>query len=235
MKIIIAPSKTMKYRDDGFIKKPLLYQEKTEYLLSLLKQYNDEELCQLMKISYKQAMTVYHYYHQPQIAYPALSFYQGTVFKQLETDQYHQHLDYLEQHLCILSAMYGLMHYNTAIYPYRLDMTMKPNHINLYEYWYTPLYQYFEDCDFIISLASHEFTSMIHHPHLYFIDFIEIDQGKLKRNSIKVKKARGQMLNEMILQEITSLEDIQKLQIDGYTYQPQYNKEHTLAFVREKQ
>ena len=43
------------------------------------------------------------------------------------------------------------------------------------------------------------------------------------------------MLNEMILQEITSLEDIQKLQIDGYTYQPQYNKEHTLAFVREKQ
>ena len=51
MKIIIAPSKTMKYRDDGFIKKPLLYQEKTEYLLSLLKQYNDEELCQLMKIS----------------------------------------------------------------------------------------------------------------------------------------------------------------------------------------
>lgn len=118
------------------------------------------------------------------------------------------------------------------ITPYRLDMTMKPQNINLYEYWYTPLYQYFEQDDFIISLASKEFTSMLRHPHIYFIDFIIINQGKIKRNAMIIKKARGQMLNQMILNEIKTLDELKTLHIDGFTYQPDYNQEGTLAFVK---
>lgn len=234
MKIIIAPSKTMKYKDYGFIQTPLIFPQETQYLLNLLQEYNDEELCTLMKISYKQALKVYDYYHQPQVLYPALSLYQGTVFKQLELQQYHQHIDYLEQHFNIMSAYYGVLQYNTGISPYRLDMTMKPHQKNLYEYWYTPIYQYFENEDFIISLASQEFTTMIHHPHIYFIDFIEIVENKQKRNAMIIKKARGQMLNQMILKEIKTLEELKELNIDGFIYQQQYSHEQTLAFVKEK-
>lgn len=232
MKIVIAPSKTMKYQKVPFVGSEPLFQEETQYLTNILKQYNDEQLCQLMKISYKQATQVYQYFHEEQTAHPALAFYQGTVFKQLELTSYMNHQDYLSEHLCILDAYYGVLKYNTLITPYRLDMTMKPDHINLYDYWYTPLYQYFEQVDFIISLASKEFTNMLRHPHIYFIDFIINDHGKMKRNAMIIKKARGQMLNQMILNEIKTLDELKTLNIDGFTYQPDYNQEGTLAFVK---
>lgn len=232
MKIVIAPSKTMKYQKVPFVGSEPLFPEETQYLTNILKQYNDEQLCQLMKISYKQATQVYQYFHEEQTAHPALAFYQGTVFKQLELASYMNHQDYLSEHLCILDAYYGVLKYNTLITPYRLDMTMKPDHINLYDYWYTPLYQYFEQVDFIISLASKEFTNMLRHPHIYFIDFIIINQGKIKRNAMIIKKARGQMLNQMILNEIKTLDELKTLNIDGFTYQPDYNQEGTLAFVK---
>ncbi|MFR1686880.1 MAG: YaaA family protein [Massilimicrobiota timonensis] len=232
MKIVIAPSKTMKYQKVPFVGSEPLFPEETQYLTNILKQYNDEQLCQLMKISYKQATQVYQYFHEEQTAHPALAFYQGTVFKQLELASYMNHQDYLSEHLCILDAYYGVLKYNTLITPYRLDMTMKPDHINLYDYWYTPLYQYFEQVDFIISLASKEFTNMLRHPHIYFIDFIINDHGKIKRNAMIIKKARGQMLNQMILNEIKTLDELKTLNIDGFTYQPDYNQEGTLAFVK---
>lgn len=232
MKIVIAPSKTMKYQKVPFVGSVPLFPEETQYLTNILKQYNDEQLCQLMKISYKQATQVYQYFHEEQTAHPALAFYQGTVFKQLELASYMNHQDYLSEHLCILDAYYGVLKYNTLITPYRLDMTMKPDHINLYDYWYTPLYQYFEQVDFIISLASKEFTNMLRHPHIYFIDFIINDHGKMKRNAMIIKKARGQMLNQMILNEIKTLDELKTLNIDGFTYQPDYNQEGTLAFVK---
>ena len=232
MKIVIAPSKTMKYQKVPFVGSEPLFQEETQYLTNILKQYNDEQLCQLMKISYKQATQVYQYFHEEQTAHPALAFYQGTVFKQLELASYMNHQDYLSEHLCILDAYYGVLKYNTLITPYRLDMTMKPDHINLYDYWYTPLYQYFEQVDFIISLASKEFTNMLRHPHIYFIDFIINDHGKMKRNAMIIKKARGQVLNQMILNEIKTLDELKTLNIDGFTYQPDYNQEGTLAFVK---
>lgn len=232
MKIVIAPSKTMKYQKIPFVGSVPLFPEETQYLTNILKQYNDEQLCQLMKISYKQATQVYQYFHEEQTAHPALAFYQGTVFKQLELASYMNHQDYLSEHLCILDAYYGVLKYNTLITPYRLDMTMKPQNINLYEYWFTPLYQYFEQVDFIISLASKEFTNMLRHPHIYFIDFMINDQGKMKRNAMIIKKARGQMLNQMVLNEICTLDELKTLNIDGFTYQPDYNQEGTLAFVK---
>lgn len=234
MKIIIAPSKTMKYSDYGFSSSPLLFPKENQYLYHLLTQYNDEELCELMRISYKQATQVYNYYHQPQESYPALSLYQGTVFKQLQINSYQDHLEYLDNHLHIMSAYYGTLKYNTEISPYRLDMTMKLNHCQLYEYWYTPIYQYFENEDFIISLASKEFTDMIYHPFLYFIDFVEMQNDKMHRNAMIIKKARGQMLNQMILQEIKNLDALKLLNIDGFTYQEHLSQDQNLVFMRNK-
>lgn len=232
MKIVIAPSKTMKNSGIEVTTSQPLFPKQTSYLHQILKQYNDEQLCELMKISYKQASQVYQYFHHQQQSYPALFFYQGTVFKQLNLSDYESHYQYLENHLRILDAYYGVLLYNTAITPYRLDMTMKLPDINLYDYWYTPLYQYFEQEDFIISLASKEFTNMLRHPSIYFIDFMIIDHGKMKRNAMLIKKARGQMLNQMILQEIETLDDLKTLNVDGFTYQPEYNQEGTLAFVK---
>ncbi len=234
MKIIIAPSKTMKYTPHNISGEPILFKEENQYLYDIIKQYNDEQLSQLMKISSKQSQIVYDYFHNDYPLHPAIALYQGHVFKQLHLDKYHLHHDYLTSHLCIMSAYYGILHYNTLISPYRLDMTMKINHINLYEYWYTKVYQYFENEDYIISLSSHEFTSMIRHPHIYFIDFVENCNGQLKRNSMNIKKARGMMLDYLVLNEITDIEEIKSINIDGYSYNSDMSQNYNLVFIKEK-
>lgn len=233
MKIILSPSKTMKYQKNTFELSSQIFPNETQHLHSLLSKYNEEELCELMKISYKQATQVYHYFHDDYKSCSALALYTGTVFKQLQIEQYYDHIEYLDEHVRILSAYYGILKYNTAIKPYRLDMTIKPQQINLYEYWYTPLYQYFKNEDFIISLASKEFSQMIHHDHIYFIDFIEIKDGKQKRNSMIIKKARGRMLHEMIINEISTIEQLQNLCIDGFSYDESLSHCHNLAFVKK--
>lgn len=232
MKVIIAPSKTMKYIKNEIKGKDILYKEENEYLHHILKQYNDEDIMNLMKISYKQAIKVIEYYKSEK-KHPALFLYTGTVFKQLELSKYQDiEYQYLDKHLNILSAFYGILNYNSLIHPYRLDMTMKPNQINLYEYWHTPIYSYFEDEDFIISLASKEFSSMIKHPHLIFIDFIIIKNNKINRNSALIKKARGQMLNYMVLNHITAIEDIKNISFDGYQYDEEMSDQHTFVFKK---
>ena len=234
MKVIIAPSKTMKYQKTDIPTKDILYKEENTYLKNILKQYNDEDIMSLMKISYKQALKVMDYY-QSDKTYPALYLYSGTVFKQLELNRYQEkEHDYLDKHMNIMSAYYGVLNYNSAITPYRLDMTMKPNNINLYDYWYTPVYQYFEKEDFIISLASKEFTTMIKHPHMYFIDFVELNGLKEVRNSMVIKKLRGKMLNHMILNNITSLDEIKDIVVDGFVYNENMSHHHTIVFSKEK-
>ncbi|MCD7949853.1 MAG: YaaA family protein [Erysipelotrichaceae bacterium] len=230
MKIIIAPSKTMKYQNSTFHGTQLLFPNETIYLKKILRQYNDEKLCQLIKINTRQVSKVYSYYHDDYQAWPAIHLYSGTVFKQLDKNNLYQHEEYLK-HINILSALYGVCEYNTMIKPYRLDMTMKPNDINLYEFWYTPVYQYFENEDIIISLASHEFNRMVRLPY-YFIDFVEYQKDKIKRNATVIKKARGMMLNAMIQNEVLTLEELKQITIDGFTYQE--TKGNQLIFARKK-
>jgi hypothetical protein len=232
MKVIIAPSKSMKYVDYNIKTTDILYKDENSYLYNILKQYNDEEIMSLMKISYKQAIKVMNYFQDNKV-YPAISLYSGTVFKQLNIKEYtNKEYDYMDKYLNIMSAYYGVLKYSSAIHYYRLDMSMKPNQINLYDYWFTPIYQYFENEDFIISLASKEFSTMIKHPHLIFIDFIIIKNNKQTRNSFKVKEARGKMLNYMIINQISTLEDIKSIIIDEYVYDYSLSNDNTLAFVK---
>lgn len=233
MKVIIAPSKTMKYTQNNLVGRPILFQQENDYLHNILKQYNDEDIMSLMKISYKQTLKVIDYYKNDK-TYPALYLYSGTVFKQLELSKYRQQdFDYLDKHLNIMSAYYGILNYDSLITPYRLDMTMKPNNIDLYDYWFTPIYQYFEHEDFIISLASIEFSKMIKHSHLIFIDFIIIKNNKPTRNAMLVKKARGTMLNHMIINHIETIEEIKQIQFDGFSYHDELSNENTLVYIKE--
>ncbi len=232
MKIIIAPSKTMKYIENNITGSEILFKDKNEYLLNILKQYNDEEIMSIMKISYKQLEKVIRYYQSSQ-RYPALYLYGGTVFSQLQREKYKdEEFSYLKKHFNIMSAYYGILDYDSLITYYRLDMTMKPNDIDLYDYWFTPVYQYFKDEDFIISLASKEFSKMIKHPHLIFIDFIIMKNNKPTRNAMLIKKARGQMLNEMILNKITTIEQIKNISFDNYHYNDELSNEHTFIFMK---
>ena len=232
MKIIIAPAKVMKTKQVTIKQTDILFKAKTQELHDYLSQFNVEQLHDQMKISFKMAQSVYDYYHDELPSTPALYCYQGTVFKQLNLNTYtSDDFAYLEQYLNIMSAYYGILKYNSMIRPYRLDMTMKLDY-QLYSYWQDEVEAYFQDEDFIISLASKEFTKMIKHPHLINIDFVENRAGKMTRNSMHVKQARGKMLELMVKNKVTSLKDLKLLTFDDYVFDQTLSSNHNYVFIK---
>ena len=218
MKIIIAPAKVMKTKYAKIEQTELLFLKKTKQLHNYLKRYSINELHDNMKISFKMAETVYNYYHDSYDSTPAIYCYQGTVLKQLNLSSYqNEDFDYLDKYLNIMSAYYGILKYNTGITPYRLDMKT----------------EYFKDEDYLISLASKEFTKMINHPNLINIDFVENKAGKLVRNSMYIKQARGKMLDIMVKNKIVSLEELKKITFDDYYYDHNLSTNDNYIFIRD--
>lgn len=234
MKILLAPAKQMKYRETTKELTSPIFHKKTKELHNLFQFYSVEEIRDLMKVSQRIAEEVYFYYQMSLEKRPALHFYWGTVYRELTLEDYQKkEEDYLDNYLRILSAFYGVLSPYDAISPYRLDMTMKPNGINLYQYWKEAVAAYFNEEELIISLASKEFSSMVDHPNLVHIDFIEKKKGKLTRPSMKIKQARGKMLDIMVKNQLTKISDIQNLSFDNYHYRPDMSHPHNLVFFKE--
>ena len=109
---------------------------------------------------------------------------------------------------------------------------------SLYEFWGDEIYKkLYEDDDLVLNLASKEYTKTIR-PFLkkedkfLTIDFKEVRDGKLKSIVAYMKQARGQMLKEIIVNKIEDIDEIKKLDINGYTYDPYNSTEDILTFVR---
>ena len=166
---------------------------------------------------------------------PALFSYDGLVFKQFKMEDFTD-INYLNNHVYIISALYGLLKPMTGIRDYRLyfDNTR----YDLYDFWKDDLYKkLYEDNDLVINLASKEYSKTIR-PFLkktdkfITIDFKEVRDGKLKSVVAYMKQARGAMLREIITRKIEDIAEIKKLDINGYTYDPYNSKPDTLTFVR---
>lgn len=234
MKIVIAPAKTIKYQKHNHKTSPLLFPKETNKIKSFLQTLNPNQLKELMNISFKLSDQVYDYYHQNYTDYPAFYFYQGTVFKELELQKYTNSMwDYASNNIRILDAYYGIIQPLTGITPYRLDMTMNLP-FDLYDFWKKPINNYFKNDELIISLASKEFNKMLDNPNLINIDFVEVLGDKYRRNSMYVKKARGMMLNYLILNQINTLEQIKNITIDDYQFNPKLSSKNNLVFIRNQ-
>lgn len=237
MKIIISPAKSFKHFDN-IITEELLFPEKTRILVERLKKLSMNEIGNLNMTNDKLTEKAYYDYQDfdfDDLKNPALFSYDGLVFKQFDMDDFDD-LDYLNNHVYIISALYGLLKPMTGIRDYRLyfDNTM----YDLYEFWADDLYKkLFEDGDLVLNLASKEYTKTIR-PFLkdsdkfLTIDFKEVRDGKLKSVVAYMKQARGAMLMEIITRKIEDIEEIKRLNINGYTYDPYNSTADTLTFVR---
>lgn len=233
MKIIIAPSKAMKYTDSNINTTIPKYLSKQKKLHKQMKSFSVNDIHDIMGVSFKIANEVYNYYHQNNPKGPALFYYSGIVFKQLKLSNYtKEDFDYMDKHLNIMSAYYGVLKHSDIISYYRLDMLMKLPDMNLYDYWHKDIKNYFKKEDMLIFLLSKEFAKAIDHHNIITIDFLENRGGKLVHSAIFLKMARGKILNLMIKNKITNLEEIKKLSFDGYSYDESLSTKTDLVFVR---
>lgn len=241
MKIILSPSKTQNHQrqrqEEG---RDILYEDMTKKLFDYLKSLSKQELKKELDIQGNLLDRTYklfqdHSYEDQTI--PAIECYNGAVFKQIELEDYSQdQQSYMQEKLIILSPMYGPLRSNTEIWPYRLEMKLKPNGINLYKYWKDVMKEYFSETDLIVNLASNEYSKVVEKNYNgKIIDFYfkeEKEDGSLKTIGYYVKQNRGKLLNELIKKQVESLEKIKEINLDGYKFDEERSDENNYIFVK---
>ncbi len=240
MKIIIAPSKTNSLEKiiDKPTRSPIL-PELSNSLLEYLSKLKKVDLAALLKIKGKILDETYEYYQlskKNNMIIKAIDFYKGVVFEQLDLKSYtNEQIGYLNERLLILSALYGPLKPNSVIYPYRLDMTIRPMGINLYAYWQEYINDYFSIEEMIVNLSSDEFSKMIKDQKCFLnIHFYEQKGDKyLKSSSFDVKKARGQFLDSLVKSRITKRHRIKDIEIMGYAYSEEKSSEKDYVFIKK--
>lgn len=243
MKIIFSPSKGMKYREiENLVEeREPLFPEKTENLIRILKSFSKEELGKIMKLKGELLDRTFENYanYETLSSHRGIELYSGVSFGNLNPESYDKEsLEYMENHLKILSALYGMVTPTTLIKEYRLDMTMKIGDFSLYNYWKdskTP----FQDRETIVNLASGEFSKMLDRKRYGFIDIefrqkieLDLEGSEFKNISTEAKKMRGKLLDFMIKNRVTKIEDILNFEEMGYRYSKELSEEKKLFFVK---
>ena len=246
MKIIFSPSKEMR-EENIFESKKIEFTEskfkaKTNILINTLKQKSIDEIKNIMKLKGELLNKTYKDIqdYDKLKSIPTISMYYGVSFKELKLEDYSEKsLEYLENNLLILSALYGVLLAFDLVKKYRLDMTMSIIDKGLYNFWKKDINDYisniFSKDEVLLNLASGEFSKLIDNKKISMIniDFKEEKDGAYKSVSTYSKKARGQFLNYLIKNQIANLEDIKKIKLDGYSLNKDLSDEKNLIFTRK--
>ncbi|MFW5809939.1 MAG: YaaA family protein [Halanaerobium sp.] len=241
MKIILSPSKTQNHQRKREEKgRDILKEDMTKKLFNYLKSIPKEELKKELDIQGNLLDRTYELFQEHSFedqTIPAIECYNGAVFKQLELENYGQEeFSYLQEKLVIISPMYGPLHSDTEIWPYRLEMRLKPDGINLYDYWQEVMEEYFADVDLIINLASNEYSKVVEKNYQgRIIDFYfkeEKEDGSLKTVGYYVKQNRGKMLDQMIKKQVESIDQIKEIKLDGYIFNEEHSAENEFYFIK---
>ena len=220
--------------------------DQTEEILAYLKRKSKDELKAIWKcndvivqenIERIQHMNLYEHLT------PAILAYDGIAFKYMAPSIFeNEQFAYIQQHLRILSAFYGVLKPMDGVKPYRLEMMAKVSihHTkNLYEYWGDRLYQEIQDASgIIINLASKEYAKCIEKylqekDQFITITFCEMAGNKLVTKGTYAKMARGEMVRYMAEENIEDPEDIKHFNRLGYIYRDDLSSELEYVFERK--
>lgn len=248
MKIIISPAKKMKVNTDTLEVRALpVYLHEAEYLRQYLSELSYEELKSLWKcndqiaqINYERVQTMNLRMHLT----PALLSYEGIQYQYmapavLEDGQW----EYVQEHVCILSGFYGVVHPLDGVTPYRLEMQTKvnlPNVKNLYEYWGEKIYREVSaDTEVIVNLASKEYSKCVEKyltPEIRYITcvFAEYKGDKVIEKGTYAKMARGEMVRFLVEREAERPEKMKSFCRLGYRYSEKESTKDRYVFLKEQ-
>ena len=168
--------------------------------------------------------------------------YQGLEAKTLSSDD----LAWAQDHLCILSGLYGVLRPLDAIQPYRLEMGSKlktRRGKSLYEYWGDTVAKALnaqgaaQDTDTLINCASQEYFGAADRKALKLRvitpTFMEVKEDRPRIVSFFAKRARGAMARYMIENRLTQPDDIKGFSSGGYAYDVDLSDGDKWVFLRD--
>ena len=221
MKIIISPAKRFKHFENEKTE-GLLFEDETKQLVENLKKYSINDLANMFFCNDDLAIKAYYDYKDfdfENLKNPAIFSYDGLVFKQFKKEDFND-LAYLNDHVYIISALYGLCKPFTGISDYRLYMDSKG--VDMYGFWNDKIYKKaFQDENFIINLASAEYAKLIKkylkkNQKFLTLTFKENRNGKIRSIVSYTKQMRGRMLKYLINNKISDIEEIKKINLCDY-------------------
>jgi cytoplasmic iron level regulating protein YaaA (DUF328/UPF0246 family) len=170
--------------------------------------------------------------------------YQGLEAASLSADE----LNWAQEHLRILSGLYGVLRPLDAIQPYRLEMGSRlktRRGSNLYDYWRDDLSKALNaqaqvvGADVLINCASQEYFGAVAPKALKLRvvtpQFME-DKGDGKGPRIVsffAKKARGAMARFIVQNRLTDADSIKDFDVGGYAFQPDASTPDKPLFIRD--
>lgn len=252
MLITMSPAKLLNTSQPKSTKvvKPLYEKEALE-LNELLKNYSIEELRDMMSMNTMLAKDTYEYVHQFGITdalFTAVSLYNGVAYQALNFESLStKDKAYGNEHLKILSGLYGMLNPLDTIYPYRLEMqTLLQNEKGdtLYDFWKETLTAKLvaelkqQNTNIWLNLASKEYTKVIDKKKLpkgttiITPVFKETIGDKQKQIVVYVKKARGLMARFVIEKQIDSLDGLKTFDSEGYTFSETLSNDKEWVFLR---
>jgi uncharacterized protein len=168
--------------------------------------------------------------------------YDGLVAKTLSPKD----LAWAQDHLCILSGLYGVLRPLDLMQPYRLEMgtTLKVGRANnLYQYWGNRISEHLNERlkgdtePVVVNLASQEYFKAVNlkalNATVVECVFEDFKNGDYKVISFFAKRARGAMARFAVTQRVTTPKQLEGFAGDGYAFAPKESEPNRLVFRRK--
>ena len=256
MLMVISPAKKLDVESPSTVKKntqPLLLPD-AEQLIDELKKLAPQEVSSLMHISDKLGTLNYDRYQEwqlpftPDNAKQAILTFKGDVYVGLDAESLSKsELDFAQQHLSILSGLYGVLRPLDLMQAYRLEMGTRFENTrgnNLYAFWGDKITQQLNKqlkknkSQTLVNLASTEYFKSVDisslNADVVTPIFKDEKNGVYKIISFYAKKARGLMAAYAIKNGITDAKGLKRFTVDGYAYQADQSNDKEWVFTREE-
>lgn len=257
MLMVISPAKTLDYESplatQRFTRPELL--EQSQQLIEIARQLSPADIASLMSISDKLAHLNAERFNQwqpaftPENARQAILAFKGDVYTGLQAERFSEaDFDFAQQHLRMLSGLYGLLRPLDLMQPYRLEMGTRlanPAGNDLYHFWGDRLTDKLNQAlqaqgdRVLINLASDEYFKAVKparlQAELVKPVFLDEKNGKFKVISFYAKKARGLMSRFVIEHRLTQVAELKQFDVDGYRFDAAGSHGNELVFRRHEQ
>lgn len=241
----VEPSLTKKYSKPADIKD-------SELLIKELRKKNTKQIQEMMSVSENIAklnvgrFKTFNTPFNTKNAKQALFAFKGDVYGGLDLEKFTEDdFSYAQEHLRILSGLYGCLRPLDLIQPYRLEMKTKLKNTrgeNLYQFWDDRITKSInkelkkQEQPVLVNLASNEYFKSVKpkmlEGRLLNINFKETKDGKTRVVAIFAKRARGMMADYIIRNRIERPEDIKKFRLGGYKFNKTLSDDSQWTFER---
>lgn len=254
MLFVLSPAKALDYETPAHVATHTqpLFVEQAAQLIAVLREKSPQQVAELMKLSDPLAgLNVARYAaweseFTARNAKQAVLAFNGDVYEGLDAKSLAEaDLDWLQQHLCILSGLYGVLRPLDWMQPYRLEMgtrlpTARGN--TLYQFWGSQIADYLntraaaDRSPVVVNLASEEYFKAVDRkalkPRVVTCVFEERKGDGYKIISFMAKRARGLMVRYAVQHRLSTPEQLQGFDLEGYRFEPAASETDRLVFRR---